>query len=184
MERTDLYAEMTRRLRNVAPRPTPSSSSTATIEEQLAIQRRGMQNLLRIPDNPQPVPELEPTPPVQNYEPYRRRVEGWVQPLRQQEFILVYVDVGWLRRPQSVFLNEKYEISFNESPWHGKWVYTNEPDDRRLLLNFGSYDGQGQEQRLLFRPLYTTDIYVHTDERQPNNNCILIPKCGYDDHTT
>ena len=122
MERADANAKRMPRLRSVAPRPTPASSSTATIEEQLAIARSGFQNLLRTPDLPQPVPEPEPTPPVENYEPYRRRVEGWVQPYRQQEFILVYVDVGWLRRPQSVFLNEKYEISFNESPWHGKWV--------------------------------------------------------------
>ena len=184
MERADAYAEVTRQLRSLAPRPTPASSSTATIEEQLAITRSGFQNLLRTPDLPEPVPEPQPTPPVQNYVQYRRRVEGWVQPDRHREFILLYVDVAWLRLPQSVRINEKYEISFNDSPWHGKWVFINEADDKRLLLNFGSVDGQGQEQRLLFRPLYSTDIYVHTDERQPNNNCILIPKCGYDDHTT
>ena len=116
MQRADAYAEVTRRLRSLAPRPSPASSSTATIEEQLAIARSGFQNLLRTPDRDVPVPEPEPTPPVQNYVPYRRRVEGWVQPYTHREFILLYVDVAWLRLPQSVRINEKDEISFNDSP--------------------------------------------------------------------
>ena len=104
------------------------------------------------------------------FDPYSRRP-------RDQNCVLMYLNINWVYRPEFIVIIDDDQISFNNGRFHGHayFVESEHYCGETWTLQFSPYYGYQEEQRFLFRPIMGTDNWLHVNQPNETYNCILMP---------
>ena len=111
-----------------------------------------------------------PNAHMPEFDPYSRRPS-------ECNWVLMYLNVNWLLRPDYICINDYNQISYNDGEFHGRtdFVDSEHYGGETWVLQCSSYFGYGEQQRFVFRPIMGTDSWLHINQPNETYNCILMP---------